>query len=249
MDIICARGLAVGYGRTEVLRDMSFVVPEGRITVVLGVSGSGKSTLLKTLAGLLPPLEGGFDFSGSPVDYASEASLGALYHRIGVLYQGGALLNGLTLYENVALPIRMHYPEMPEDMVRDMVHNGLAQVEMAGAAAKYPAELSGGMRKRGALARALALDPDVVFCDEPSSGLDPITSSLLDDLLLRLKETFGTTLVVVTHELRSIERVADRVLVLNDGRLHFAGDAAGLAASDDAFIRTFFLKKDSHDDA
>lgn len=163
MDIICARGLAVGYGRTEVLRDMSFVVPEGRITVVLGVSGSGKSTLLKTLAGLLPPLEGGFDFSGSPVDYASEASLGALYHRIGVLYQGGALLNGLTLYENVALPIRMHYPEMPEDMVRDMVHNGLAQVEMAGAAAKYPAELSGGMRKRGALARALALDPDVVF--------------------------------------------------------------------------------------
>jgi len=249
MDIICARGLTVGYGNAEVLRDLSFVIPEGRISVILGISGSGKSTLLKTLAGLLPPLDGGFDFAGSPVDYGSEASLGLLYRKVGVLYQGGALLNGLTLFENVALPIRMHYPEMPEAMIADMVQAGLAQVEMADAAAKYPSELSGGMRKRGALARALVLDPDVVFCDEPSSGLDPITSSLLDDLLLRLKETFGMTLVVVTHELRSIERVADRVLVLNDGRLHFAGEAAGLAGSDDAFIRTFFLKKDSHDDA
>ena len=200
------------------------------------------------MAGLLPPLGGAFDFSGSPVDYGSEASLRRLFGRIGVLYQGGALLNGLSLYENVALPVRMHYPEMPEDIVRDMVHAGLAQVEMADAAAKYPAELSGGMRKRGALARALVLDPDVVFCDEPSSGLDPITSSLLDDLLLRLKTTFGMTLVVVTHELRSIERVADEVLVIDDGGLRFAGSAAELAASEDRFVRTFFLKRDSHDD-
>ena len=249
MDIIAANALAVGYGDETILRDLSFGIPEGLITVILGVSGSGKSTLLKTLAGLLPPLDGGFDFAGSPVDYGSEASLGLLYRKVGVLYQGGALLNGLTLFENVALPVRMHYPEMPEDMVRDMVHAGLAQVEMAGAADKFPSELSGGMRKRGALARALVLDPAVVFCDEPSSGLDPITSSRLDDLLLRLKETFGMTLVVVTHELRSIERVADRVLVLNDGRLHFAGAAAGLGESADGFIRTFFLRKDHHDDA
>lgn len=249
MDIICARNLNVGYGGEVILRDLSFGITAGRITVVVGVSGSGKSTLLKTLAGLLPPLAGTFDFAGARVDYASERSLQALYGRIGVLYQDGALLNGLSLYENVALPVRMHYPEIPEPMVRDMVHAGLAQVEMAGSADKYPSELSGGMRKRGALARALVLDPDIVFCDEPSSGLDPITSSLLDDLLLRLKETFGMTLVVVTHELRSIERVADRVLVLNDERLHFDGDAAELAASDDPFIRTFFLRKDHHDDA
>jgi len=249
MDIIVARGLTVGYGGTEILRDLDFAIPRGRITVVAGVSGSGKSTLLKTLAGLLPPIGGGFDFSGSPVDYASEASLGRLYSRIGVLYQGGALLNGLTLCENVALPVRMHYPGMPEDMVLDMVHAGLAQVEMADAADKYPAELSGGMRKRGALARALVLDPDVVFCDEPSSGLDPITSGLLDDLLLRLKETFRMTLVVVTHELRSIERVADGVLVIDGGGLRFSGTASELAASGDAFIRTFFLKRDCHDDA
>jgi len=249
MDIIRTRNLAVGYGRTEVLRDLAFTVPEGRITVVVGVSGSGKSTLLKTLAGLLPPLDGGFDFGGSPVDYRSEASLRLLYDKIGVLYQGGALLNSLSLFENVALPIRMQHPRMPEDMVRDMVFASLAQVELAGSADKYPAQLSGGMTKRGALARALVLDPDVVFCDEPSSGLDPITSALLDDLLLRLKETFKMTLVVVTHELRSIARVADRVLVVNDGGLRFAGDYADLAAVDDAFIRTFFLRKDSHDDA
>lgn len=249
MDIISAHDLSAGYGNTEVLRGLTFAVPEGRITAIVGVSGSGKSTLLKTLAGLLPPLAGGFDFAGSPVDYRSEASLRFLYGKIGVLYQGGALLNSLSLFENVALPIRMQHPRMPEEMVRDMVHASLAQVELAGSADKYPAELSGGMTKRGALARALVLDPDVVFCDEPSSGLDPITSALLDDLLLRLKETFKMTLVVVTHELRSIERVADMVLLVDDGGLRFSGDYADLAASDDPFIRTFFLRKDSHDDA
>jgi phospholipid/cholesterol/gamma-HCH transport system ATP-binding protein len=249
MDIITARDLTIGYGRTEVLRRIAFAVPEGRITAVVGVSGSGKSTLLKTLAGLLPPLGGGFEFAGRPIDYRSEASLDFLYGRIGVLYQDGALLNGLSLYENVALPVRMHFPELPEGVVRDLVHAGLAQVEMADSAEKYPSELSGGMRKRGALARALVLSPEVVFCDEPSSGLDPITSRLLDDLLLRLKGSFKMTLVVVTHELRSIERVADRVLLLGDGGLRFAGEYADLAAADDDFIRTFFLRKDHHDDA
>ncbi len=248
MDIITARELSVGYGGSPVLQELSFGIPEGRITAVAGISGSGKSTMLKTLAGLLPPLAGGFDFAGRAVDYRSEASLSDLYDRIGVLYQGGALLNGLNLYENVALPIRMRYPGMPEDMVRDMVHASLAQVDLAASAAKFPAELSGGMTKRGALARALVLDPQVVFCDEPSSGLDPITSQLLDDLLLRLRETFRMTLVVVTHELRSIERIADRVLLIDRGGLCFNGEYAEMAASDDLFIRTFLLRKDSHDD-
>jgi phospholipid/cholesterol/gamma-HCH transport system ATP-binding protein len=249
MDIIAAHDLTIGYGRAEVLCDITFAIPRGRITAVVGISGSGKSTLLKTLAGLLPPLGGGFDFDGCPVDYRSEASLGRLYAQIGVLYQDGGLLNGLNLYENVALPVRMHYPELPEGVVGDMVHAGLAQVELADSAEKFPSELSGGMRKRGALARALVLDPDLVFCDEPSSGLDPITSGRLDELLLRVKARNQTTLVIVTHELRSIEKVADRVLLLNDGGIRFSGEYADLAGTNDDFIRTFFLRKAHHDDA
>jgi phospholipid/cholesterol/gamma-HCH transport system ATP-binding protein len=249
MDIINGRELSVGYGQSPVLRDLNFGIPEGRITTVVGISGSGKSTLLKTLAGLLPPVGGGFEFAGRSVDYRSEASLGFLYDKIGVLYQGGALLNGLDLFENVALPIRMRYPKMPEEMVRDMVLASLDQVEMAASARKFPAELSGGMVKRGALARALVLDPDLVFCDEPSSGLDPITSGRLDDLLLHLKKTFGMTLVVVTHELRSIARVADRVLLIDAGGLRFNGEYREMLASDDPFVQTFLLRKDRHDDA
>ncbi len=244
MNIIEVENLAVGYGNIRVLEEMVFSVPKGRITVVAGVSGSGKSTLLKTLAGLMRPLEGEVSFDGTKVDYFSEASLGQLFKKIGVLYQGGALLNNLSLFENVALPIRMQYPGMPEGIVKDLVEARLAQVDLADSGKKYPSQLSGGMKKRGALARALVLDPDVVLCDEPSAGLDPITSAHLDDLLLDTKETFQTTLVIVTHELRSIERVADQILVLNSGRLYFSGEFGALSASDDAFIRTFFLRKE-----
>jgi len=248
MDIIAARNLTVGYGRVEVLHGLDFRIPSVRVTAVIGTSGCGKSTLLKTLAGLLPPLEGEVFFGSEKVDFQSETSLTSLYHGIGVLYQDGALLNNLSLFENVALPVRMHHPDMPEAVLKEMVHDRLAQVDLLDSAPKYPAELSGGMRKRGALARALVLDPAVVLCDEPSGGLDPITSNHLDELLLRIKETFRTTFVVVTHELRSIQRIADQVLVLRDGRLHFSGSLAEVLGSEDGFVRTFFLRKADHDD-
>src|SRR5512135_1682284 len=204
MDIIAARDLSVGYGTLEVLRELRFSVPAGAVTAVVGTSGCGKSTLLKTLAGLLPPLAGEVLFRSEPVDFRSEASLASLYRGIGVLYQDGALLNGLSLYENVALPVRMRHPDMPETILREMVHDRLSQVGLLDSASKFPAELSGGMRKRGALARSLVTDPAVVLCDEPSGGLDPITSGRLDELLLSLRDDFGMTFVVVTHELRSI---------------------------------------------
>lgn len=248
MDIIAVRNLSVGYGSFQVLKELNFEVPAVQITAVVGTSGCGKSTLLKTLAGLIPPLEGDVFFGPERVDYLSEASLASLYRGIGVLYQDGALLNNLTLFENVALPVRMQHPDIPDVVLREMVHDRLSQVNLIESAAKYPAELSGGMRKRGALARALVLDPAVVLCDEPSGGLDPVTSTHLDDLLLSLKETFQTTFVIVTHELRSIERMADKVLVLNEGRLHFGGGLAEVQGSDDEFIRTFFLRKADHDD-
>ncbi len=249
MNIIETRDLAVGYGRICVLENLAFSVPKSQITAVVGISGSGKSTLLKTLAGLIRPLEGEVAFAGSRVDYFSEASLQTLYQKIGVLYQGGALLNSLNLFENVALPIRMRYPDMPESIIKDMVNVRLEQVGLADSGLKTPEQLSGGMRKRGALARALVLDPDVVLCDEPSAGLDPITSAHLDDLLVSLKEMFHTTLVIVTHEIRSIERVSDQVLILNEGRLHFSGTFGSLSGAEDAFIRTFFLRRGCHDDA
>ena len=248
MDIIAARNLTVGYDTSRILSGLDFDIPEVRITAVVGTSGCGKSTLLKTLAGLIPPLEGELFFGSERVDFQSESSLASLYHGIGVLFQDGALLNNLTLFDNVALPVRMHHPDMPEAVLRQMVNDRLAQVNLLESAAKAPSELSGGMRKRGALARALVLDPAVVLCDEPSGGLDPITSGHLDDLFLKVRETFRTTFVVVTHELRSIERIADRVLILWEGRLHFSGTLAEVLASDDGFIRTFFLRKADHDD-
>jgi phospholipid/cholesterol/gamma-HCH transport system ATP-binding protein len=248
MDIIAARNLTVGYGSYAVLKELNFAIPAVQITAVVGTSGCGKSTLLKTLAGLIPPLKGEVFFGPEKVDYLSESSLSFLYRRIGVLYQDGALLNNLTLFENVSLPVRMQHPDMPEAILREMVHDRLSQVSLVDSAAKYPSELSGGMRKRAALARALVLDPAVVFCDEPSGGLDPVTSAHLDEMLLSLKETFQMTFVIVTHELRSIEKVADRVLVLNEGRLHFAGGLAEVLGTADDFVRTFFLKKADHDD-
>jgi len=249
MDIITVRDLTAGYGSFPILKELNFTIPAAKITAVVGTSGCGKSTLLKTLAGLIPPLEGEVFFGPEKVDYYSEASLAALYRGIGVLYQDGALLNNLSLFENVALPVRMRHPDMPETVLREMVHDRLSQVDLIEGAAKSPAELSGGMRKRAALARALVLDPEVVLCDEPSGGLDPITSGHLDELLLSLRKTFQMTFVVVTHELRSIERVADRVLVLNGGGLYLAGGLAEILNSDDEFIRTFFLRKVDHDDA
>ena len=247
MEIISVRDLDVGYGRTVVLRGMNFSIAQGRITAVVGESGSGKSTLLKTMIGLLPPLAGEIRLAGERIDFDSERSLGRLFRRIGVLYQNSALLDALTLHENVALPIRMHHPEWPKENERGVVRTMLGRVGLHDCEAKYPFELSGGMRKRAALARAMILEPDLIFCDEPSAGLDPITSAGLDELLLELKTGHGVTFVVVTHELRSIARIADRLLVLRNGRIHYEGDYADILRSDDPYLREFFLRKADHD--
>ena len=238
---ISVEHLGVGYDETPILEDLSFRVNRGEITVILGRSGCGKSTLLKTLLGLLPPLSGRVRFFGRPVDYDSEACLKNIYKQIGVLYQGSALLNSLTLYHNIGLPLRMHFPHLPDALEREMICSRLSQVGLLDSLHKYPAELSGGMRKRAALARAMILDPDIIFCDEPSAGLDPITAVGLDQLMLNLKEHLGITFVVVTHELRSIENIAAHALVLHAGRLHFFGNYREMTASGDPFIDSFFL--------
>ena len=240
--VIAVKKLDVGYGKEIVLKNLDFQVTPGEITVILGKSGCGKSTILKTLMGLIPPIAGEIFFFNEKMDYFSEQCLNRLYHRIGVLYQGSALLNSLTLYENVSLPLRMHYPGFSREIEKEMVYSRLSQVGLTGSYHKYPAELSGGMRKRAALARAMILDPEIILCDEPSSGLDPITAAGLDELMLKLKEYFRMTFVVVTHELRSIEKIADKAVVLNNGQLHFFGEYRQLVSTGDPFIRSFFLR-------
>ena len=208
------RGLTMRYGPLVVTENLDFKVRRGEIFVIMGGSGSGKSTLLKHLIGLKAPAEGSILFEGEDFLEADEKTRKGILRRMGVLYQNGALWSGLTLAENVALPLE-EYTELDTRSIGEVVSLKLALVGLRGFEAFYPAEISGGMRKRAALARATALDPEVLFFDEPSSGLDPITASRLDDLILQLRDSFGTTIVVVSHDLDSIFRIADRALFLD----------------------------------
>ena len=208
------RDLTMRYGDRIIMQDINFTVARGEVFVLMGGSGSGKSTLLKHLIGLKSPAQGSILFEGEAFDITDDAARSRVLRRIGVLYQNGALWSGLTLAENVALPLE-EFTELDARAIAETVSFKLALVGLRGFEEFYPSAISGGMRKRAALARAIALDPDVLFFDEPSSGLDPISASRLDDLILELKASFGTTIVIVTHDLDSIFRVADRALFLD----------------------------------
>jgi phospholipid/cholesterol/gamma-HCH transport system ATP-binding protein len=211
---VSVTGLTMAYGKHVVMHDITFDVKRGEVFVIMGGSGSGKSTLLKHLIGLRDAAEGTVLLNGENLTTVdADARITAL-RRIGVLYQGGALWSGLTLAENVALPLE-ELSELDPAAIADVVALKLALVGLAGSGHLYPAAISGGMRKRASLARALALDPDVLFFDEPSSGLDPISASRLDDLILAIAASFGTTIIVVSHDLASIFRIADRALFLD----------------------------------
>ncbi len=196
------------------MRDVSFQVQRGEIFVVMGGSGSGKSTLLKHLIGLKRPAEGTILFEGEDFGAADGDARKGILRRMGVTYQSGALWSGLTLAENVALPLE-EFTTLRAGAIAEVVSLKLALVGLGGFESFCPAEISGGMRKRAALARAMALDPEVLFFDEPSSGLDPISASRLDDLILQIRSSFGTTIVVVSHDLASIFKIADRALFLD----------------------------------
>jgi phospholipid/cholesterol/gamma-HCH transport system ATP-binding protein len=202
------------YDSLVVMQDLSFSVGRGEVFVIMGGSGSGKSTLLKHLIGLKKPAQGVILFEGEDFGAADAQARKRVLRRMGVLYQNGALWSGLTLAENVALPLE-EFTGLEASAIGEVVALKLALVGLRGFESFYPAAISGGMRKRAALARAIALDPDVLFFDEPSSGLDPISASRLDDLILELRASFGTTIVVVSHDLASIFRIADRALFLD----------------------------------
>jgi phospholipid/cholesterol/gamma-HCH transport system ATP-binding protein len=208
--------LRVRFGKRVVLEGVSFQVPRGEIFVVMGESGSGKSTLLKALIGLVEPAGGKILFNGRDFWQSPDDVQKAIMRRSGVLYQKSALWSSMTVAENVAIPLEQHTGLSRRD-IRALVSLKLALVGLTGFGDVYPSELSGGMQKRAGLARALALDPEILFFDEPSAGLDPVNAKLLDDLILELRDSLGMTVIVVTHELDSIYAIADEAIIL-DGK-------------------------------
>ncbi|MCA1959676.1 MAG: ATP-binding cassette domain-containing protein [Desulfomonile sp.] len=225
------------------MNDVSFDVYEGEIFAILGRSGCGKTTLFKVLMGLVEPKSGEVFLDGDRVVLIGDIGSERFLRKIGVLFQSGALFSSMTIAENVALPLRQQ-TDLPEETIEHIVRLKLTQVGLAGFESHLPAELSGGMQKRAALARAMALDPKILFFDEPSAGLDPVTSAQLDRLILEINKSLGTTVVIVTHELASVLAVADRVIMLDrDERTLIAqGSPAELASSNDARVRDFFMR-------
>ena len=226
------------FGALRVLDDVSLDLPAGEATVVLGRSGTGKSVLLKHIVGLLHPDAGHVFLGDQDITALTPAALALARRQIGFLFQNAALFDSITVGENVAFPLRRH-TRLPEAEVRARVEEKLAAVGLADAVARMPAALSGGMRKRAGLARAMALDPSVLLVDEPSAGLDPVTSEEIDDLLVRVKRERGTTLVVVTHNIPSARRIGDTLLFLHEGRVLARGTAAELERSDHELVRQF----------
>jgi phospholipid/cholesterol/gamma-HCH transport system ATP-binding protein len=242
VSILAVSHLKAGYGKKIVLQDISFSMEQGEIRAILGTSGCGKSTLLNNILGLEKALGGSLEILGTRLTAGKEQIPVEVQKRMGVLFQNGALLSSLTVFQNVALPIRLHRPNTPASEIKNIVADRLEKVNMLHAIDKLPSELSGGMKKRAALARAIALDPELLFCDEPSAGLDPVTSRSLDDLLLFLRESLKLSVLIVTHELDSIKTIANKILFLKTGEVLLDSDLQAGLNSDIKEIKEFFSR-------
>jgi len=239
-NILEVAGLNFFYGEQHVLKGVTFQVRHGEIMFIIGGSGSGKTTVLKNIIRLLEPASGSIRLLDREMTEIEEENLEAVLHDVGVMYQHGALINSLNVGENVALPLEMH-TSMSKELRREIAELKLEQVGLHNVYHKFPKELSGGMLKRAAVARAIVMDPRIIFCDEPSAGLDPVTTQGLDELLLNLKETLGMTIVVVSHEIESIKRIADRITYLEKGKVIFSGLINEALEKEIPSIKNFFL--------
>lgn len=237
--IIEVRNLGVTFDNEVILSSVDFTARKGEVTVILGGSGSGKTTVLRHLLGLYPVQRGYVSVLGKDISQLREAEQVELYMKIGVFFQDGALLNSLTVAENVALPLEQH-TNLSKSLIRDIVHMKLGLVNLEHAWHLYPSQLSGGMLKRAALARAIAMDPPILFCDEPGAGLDPVSLASLDKLILNLKNQLGMSVIMVTHEVLSIMRVADKIVFIDMGHTAFEGSIKEATESDIPVVRDFF---------
>jgi len=245
-DVIRAENLVVRFGDHMVLDDVSMRLSPGEIVVILGASGCGKTTLLRTLVGLRKPDGGRVMMFGRDLYALDDDERDETLKRIGMLFQSGALFSSLTLEENIALPLIEHRHVAPQ-VAAVIARMKLALVGLETSALLLPAEISGGMKKRAGLARALALDPEVLLFDEPSAGLDPVTARALDELIIELKRRLGVGMVVVTHELGSIEAIADRAVMLDRGHVIAEGKLSEVRAKDDPQVRAYFGRQATRD--
>ncbi|MGC9964678.1 MAG: ATP-binding cassette domain-containing protein [Syntrophobacteraceae bacterium] len=241
-NLIEIRGLDSFYQSRQVLFDIDFAIPKHQVTVIMGVSGSGKTTLFRHLTGLKRTGPKQIIIDGEDLGAFSETRLMQYRRRIGVLFQSGALFNSMSLAENIAIPLKVH-TRLAEETIRIMTVMKLNLVGLADFCDYMPSQISGGMKKRAGLARALIMDPEILFVDEPSSGLDPITAAGLDRLILDLRKTLGMTAVVVTHELESAFQIADRMVVMDQGRIMAAGSPEEIRNSTDGRVRQFLNRE------
>lgn len=232
------RDVSVGYDK-PLLEHVDLQIMRGEIVALLGGSGSGKSTLLRTFTGLLPPLSGEVRLLGQDLYALDTDERNRLLRRTGTAFQQDALFGSMTIEDNIALSLR-ELTDLPPALIREMVAMKLALVGLAGMERRYPTSLSGGQRKRAALARATILDPEIVFCDEPSAGLDPAVAAQIDETLLQFRGALGITLIVITHELESIRAIADRAVMLGKGRILASGTIDELAQNEDDVVFSFF---------
>jgi phospholipid/cholesterol/gamma-HCH transport system ATP-binding protein len=240
--VIAVRDLRVKYGEREILHGINFTIQPGETLVILGGSGSGKSTLLRTLVGLEKPSAGEIWIRGENFAAMTRDERDELRKKMGMSFQGGALFGAMTVGENVALPLQEHTP-LDESTIEIVVRLKLDQVGLSGFESYMPAQLSGGMKKRAAIARALAMDPEILFFDEPSAGLDPIIAAGIDELILKLKKAFHMTIVVVTHELASAFLIADRMILLDKGVIVADGTPKELQDSQQPRVRQFLDRR------